>query len=176
MNEADQSGEQPNVSPEEQKLYDLVMTQAQAIVYNEHGVQAVVEKLKAMRDNPAKAIGHSAAMILRSVKGGLAKANVDVPDDVLFHAGTELVADLTELATAAKVISEDQAAQVGQEAIFEGLKTYGEVDIATGELTPEGKKKAQQELDGAKQLEPVAAAMRAGMPEQQGGMLQQQGA
>lgn len=172
-------GEQPNVTPEEQKLYDLVMTQAQAIVYNEHGVQAVVDKLKAMPDNPAKAIGHTAAMLLRSVKGGLARAKIDVPDDVLFHAGTELVADLTELATAAKVITQDQAPHVGQEAIFEGLKTYGEVEIANGELTPEGKQKAQQDLDAAKNLEPVAAAMRAGMPDSAptgGGMLRQQGA
>jgi hypothetical protein len=117
-------------------------------------------------------------MILRSVSGGLKKAGVEVPDDVLFHAGTDLVSDLTELAVTAKLVPEADSDKVAQEAFFQGLKTYGDMEIESGKLTPEHQKAAQRELDGAKELAPVAAAMHAGMPEgaqpqQPGGLLQQ---
>lgn len=167
--------EESNVSPEEQKLYDLVMAQAHAMIYDEQGIQAVLQKLNALKDKPAQGIGHTAAMLIRSIKGGLKRAKIDVPDDVLFHAGTELVADITEIAVAAKIITEEQASEIGQEAVFEGLKTYGEVEMASGELTPKKQRAAQKQLDGAKELAPVAQAMNAGMPEGQpaGGLLEQ---
>lgn len=168
VGEDDGEGEEAaNVTPQEQALYDFVMVQAHENLYSEQGVKSLMEKFSSMKDRIPFAVGHTAAMLMRSVGGGLEQNGIPVDQNVLFHAGTELVADIVEIAVAAKIIPEEQAAEVGQQAIFEGLKAYGEQEMRSGKLTPEKQQAARADLDGAKEFAHVAKAMKTGMPQQQ---------
>lgn len=162
---SEEGEEKPNVSRREQLMYDVIMVQAHETMYSEQGVKSLVDKLASMKDKLPYAIGHTAAMMIRSVGGGLKKAGIPVEGDILLHAGTELVADITEIAVAAGMLPEAEAEAVGQQAVFEGLKIYGELDMKTG-IDPKKQAAARAELDGAKQYSKVAAAMGAGLKPQ----------
>ena len=54
--------EPPNVTPQEQKQYDVVVSKAMELIYAEDRLPTLVEKLRANSDNISGEIGHSAAM------------------------------------------------------------------------------------------------------------------
>lgn len=134
-----------NVSPEEQKQYDIVMTAARGILFGEATFKTVMDKLSGGKDEMGKTIGHTAAMVITSIKGGIEKQGRSVPEDILFHAGEEVVSDLIEMAVAAKLMQESEAEAVTKQALFEGLKVFGEGEIAKG-VAPERRASAQQEV------------------------------
>lgn len=155
--------EQPNVSPEEQAQYDRVIIEAQGLMYTENGIKTIVQKLTSMKDRLPLAIGHTAAMLIKSVSGGLKKAGQPVEGDVLFAAGQEIVADLIEIAQAAKLVPEGEDPEVlMQQSLFEGLKVYGDTEMAGG-VDPKAQAEARAQLDQP-DVAKVAAAMKAGLP------------
>lgn len=145
---APESEGESNVSPEEQAQYDIVITAARGILFGEATFKVVMDKLSGGKAEIGKTIGHTAAMVITSIKGGVEKQGREVPGDILFHAGEEVVADLIEMAVAAKLMQEADSERVTKEALFEGLKVFGEGEIAKG-VTPEKRAAAQQEVSEA---------------------------
>lgn len=101
------------------KMYDWVMLQVRESIFNDQGIQAVLGKIRSA-DDPVAGIGHTAAMLIRSVVSGAKEKGASVPKEVLSAAFKETVGDLVELAVAAKVIGEEQKVQVAQVAMKQG--------------------------------------------------------
>jgi hypothetical protein len=158
------SSEQPNVSPEEQKQYDEVVTAALSLVYDPQGFPTTVKKLVDMGDRPAFAIGHTAAMLLKSVNESVKKSGAEISDDILFAAAQEIVSDLTDIAVGAGVISKEQGDSIGEEAFYEGMKVWGQYMQDSGQITPEKQQEARNALKEAGQPDPEA--MRQQQPQQ----------
>src|SRR6185369_4280566 len=114
-----------NVSPQEQKQYDTIVTACFAMMYKQPGIAMVIQKLMAEKANIAQGIGHTAAMIIISVKGGIEKQGGHVPGDILYAAGQEVIADLIEIAVGSGLMEEKDTDEVAQKALFYGLKTAG---------------------------------------------------
>jgi hypothetical protein len=152
-----------NVSPEEQAIYETVVIAAQAMIYGKGTRDAIVQKLKLEANRPEVGIGHTAAMIAMSIRGGAQKEGKDIPDDVLFAAGQEIVADLVEVAIAAGIVKEADKEEVFKKSVFEGLRTFGESEKMQGQITPQ----VQQEARGALQ-DQVAQAQAENAPKAQG--------
>lgn len=160
--------QQPNVSPEEQAQYDAFMKQARGILMgtpdSDQSMVIVLEKLKAGRDDIGTAIGDTAAKVLRSVASGIEGKGRQVPQDILFAAGDEVVDELIEMAVAVGFMKEEQSEKIKKQAVFEGLRVYGENEIQSGKLTPEKRAAAQAEMkevlakSGARPAEIATAA------------------
>lgn len=150
--------EQPNVSPEEQKVYDTVVTGALNQIYSDSGFPAVIQKLQNFKDRPAYAIGHTAAMILMSAKNSAQKSGKTIPDDVLFAAGQEVVGDLAKIAQGVGIIPPDQAESIIEPAFYEGMKVWGQSMQDKGEITPEMQQGAKDELAASGHQLPAGAA------------------
>jgi len=127
----------PNVSPQQQGQYDAVMLAARGQIFgdptkpDETPFKMVLQKLAAGKTEIANTIGDTAAKVMTSVNGAFQEKGRAIPGDVLLHAGQELVQDLVQVAAAAKLIPEGAAPQVVKQAIFAGLKTFGEAQIKT---------------------------------------------
>lgn len=106
--------------PQQQKMYDIVMLQAREMIFNDVGMKSVVEQIGSAEKGPASGIGYTAAMLMKSVQGGLKEKGKRVPPEVLTGAYAETVADLTEVAVAAKLVPEEQKSVVAKQALAEG--------------------------------------------------------
>lgn len=152
--------QQPNVSPQEQKQYDAVMLQARGMIYGDPkkpdnliGFRTILEKLGSGKKDIGVTIGHTAAMIIRSIQTGIQQQGKKVPGDILFHAGMEVVAELIEIAEAANIMSKSQEAKVKKQALFEGMRVFGIV-----QKTPPPQQPQQPQQPQAAQAQPLQPA------------------
>ncbi len=145
----DAQGEQPNVSPEEQKQYDVVVTAAMKIMYDKGRLQTIVQKLDQGKDNLSQAIGHTAAMILMSVRSSVQKQGRTIPDDIVFAVGEDVVAQLCDIAVASKIIKQEQVEAIANAAMFEGVRAWGSAMAKNGDITPDVKRAAQEDMKTA---------------------------
>jgi hypothetical protein len=108
-----------------QKQYDIIMLQIREIMFHDNGgLQSVVEQLQTVKGGPVRAIGYTAAMLVKSVKSGLAEKGKKVDPEILKAAFLETVANLVEVAIAAKIIPPDQKQQVAQQAAADGAQIF----------------------------------------------------
>jgi pyruvate dehydrogenase E2 component (dihydrolipoamide acetyltransferase) len=118
----------PNVSPQDQALYDRVMIAARRVIYgdpnDDQRFRMVVQRMAGARDQLGQTIGNITATVLANVQGSIQKAGRQVPSYILFHAGREVIADLVQIAIAAKFATQAQVAQLTKVAIFQAVETY----------------------------------------------------
>lgn len=146
----DSEGEGEPPSEDEQGLYEELVHAAQSIIYSKDG--QIVDKLKAEPD-PAKSIGHTAAMIGMSLKQGLKQKGIDVPDETLLAAGREVVAELMEVAAHAGIIEDAGDEKIFRQAMMWAAKFYGEALQNAGAIDP--KQRAQAQVTTAKVMQAV---------------------
>ena len=156
--------EDPNAeieaSPEEQADYELVVARAYKFIYGAGKDQTL--KMLSAGESPAAGIGRATAMILRAIKTSAEQSGKKIEGDILFHAGAELVEDLSEFGKTAKVFEfrdEAEDEQQTQEALFYAMKYYGEEAMANGEVDQEA---AQQAVQQGIQQEQQAASANVG--------------
>ena len=109
-------------TPEQKQMFDGVMLNARKMIYDDTGVKTVVDKVSQSENGPAAGIGHTAAMILKSIKGGLEQQGRTIPPEVMLGALKETVGDVTDVAVAAKVLPEEQKIPTAQEAMRMGAR------------------------------------------------------
>lgn len=100
-----------------QTQFDIFMLQTRKSLYNDAGVEAFMSKLE--QGDPAKAVAHTAAMLTKSVKGGLEEKGKNVAPEILAAAFKRTLNDLMEIAVAAGKIPEGQEKDVAKRAIAE---------------------------------------------------------
>ena len=158
---ADQGGDdQPNVSPEEQKMYDTVVVAGLHQIFDEKMIGIITDKLKAGQSNISGAIGHTATMIMRSVDTSVQNQGKQIPDDVMFAAGQEIVSALVEVAISAKLMNEKQKDAVTEAAMYEGMRVWGDTMQKAHGISPDVQGQAKQDLQdaGIQQQEPQGGA------------------
>ena len=97
------SGEkQPNVSPEEQKIYDAFVDNALSVIYDEKSLPQIIESLKG-DGNPVDGLANTAGTVVVRVQDSAEQAGQELPPDVVFHAGSEILQDLAQLAEKAGI-------------------------------------------------------------------------
>lgn len=123
--------------PAQQEMFDLVMANVRGMIFDDQGVNTVIEKIRGAEGGPAQGIGHTAAMVVKSVNGGIAKQGKQVPQPVMYGALRGAVGDLTEVSAAAKVIPEEQKPQVAQQALPLAVKFLGGQDKPQPQTAPQ---------------------------------------
>jgi len=152
--EEDQGGGSSNVTPQEQAIYDTVVKAALDMIYtNGNSFQQILAKIKgeAQGQGLAFAIGHTAAMIMRSIVTGARQQGKDVPQDILLPAGQEVVSELVDVCVRAGLAKPSDEEQLNAEATMNGVQEYGKAQQNAGELTPDDQAQAQQEFSQLQQ-------------------------
>lgn len=127
--------DESNVTPEEQAEYDAFMQNALEVIYP-RGEDAqvapnVLKGLSATPDKPLLALATTTVSMVIALRDSAEKAGSPISDDVLFHAGADLVAELAEVAEAAKIH------EFSEEEIENAF--YMALDLYRGEAEQSGK-------------------------------------
>lgn len=152
------AGEPSNVSPEEQAAYDQFVNNAYNVIYSGQDqsgkptpAPAILQSLKASQD-PIDNLAHTTVLVVNMVQQSAQKAGKQVPDDVVFHASTEIGEDLANLAKLAKI--HDYSEKELQAAFYRGADMYRQMGEASGQINPD---------DLKQQMGVVAEADKRGM-------------
>jgi hypothetical protein len=141
--------EPANVSPDEQKMYDTVVVKAMQLLYDPKRMPVLVDKLKANTDNISGEIGHSAAMTMLTIYRTVQNNDQEIPEDVLYAAGQEIVSQITDIAEAAGLVDPKGSEKVAEAALYEGLRIWGQSMGQHGEITGDKQTEAASLLSQA---------------------------
>lgn len=137
----DEQEPQPNVSPEEQAQYDMVVRNALKIIYpeGEEGAQPTVspQVLKGLSGSkePVMNLATTAVTIVTGLRDSAKKAGQPIADDVLFHAGVAIIEELAEVAEAAKI--HDYSDKDEEHALYLALDMYRSAGEQSGDVDKE---------------------------------------
>lgn len=129
-------GEQA-ASPEEQQLYDEIVSKAYTLIFDEKAGKVrepVLEHLKG--DDPIEALAQTAAQVFGRVMQAAAEDGVQIPGDVKEAAGAEVFETMAEIASEAGIydfMGDDKAFQAAFLRAADGLSNIerqnGSIDI-----------------------------------------------
>lgn len=128
-----------NVTREQQTQYDVVISAARKSLYGEAQddtrFKMLLERLSGAKEEIANAIGSVTAVVMTNIAGTAKKQGRQIPAPILFHAGREVIADLVEIAVAAKFLEQARAAEVTKEAMLEWVRIFKEGGAPGAEAT-----------------------------------------
>lgn len=146
--EGDEGENAPNVTPEEQAVYDRVMLNALKIVYPEGEAEATVSPkiLAALKgsDNPMLNLSTATVSLVIGLRDSAKQAGNPVPDDVLYHAAIAIVEELAEVAEAANI--HDYSEKDIENAFYGALDMYRSAATQSGDIDTDGLKQGWDEL------------------------------
>ncbi len=122
--------------PKQQKMFDMVMANVRGMIFNDAGIKGVLDKIQSAEKGPVQGVAHTAAMLVKSVDGGIKQQGKMVPQPVLFGALRGAVGDLTEVAAAANIIPEEEKPKVAQAALPEAAQYLKQPQPAQGQQPP----------------------------------------
>jgi hypothetical protein len=130
-NEQAEVEEQPNASPEEQKQYDLFIKNAMELMYTQDGkAQPEVLQRLSTGNKPIDSMAQTVVWLTMLVEQDAERNGMHIEDDVLFHASTEILEQLVELAEAAGLHEYKEAEMQG--AWYQALDMYREANTGEG--------------------------------------------
>lgn len=155
---------QEEATEEEQAKYTLVVARAIKLFHGTGRDQTL--KMLASGETPAESVGRTAAMTVRMIKKSADEAGKPIEDEILFHAGVEIVDELFNYGTQAGVFKFSDAKEAQQqhdESLFYALKYYGEEALANGEVDRNAMQQAMQQGIQQEQSAQVGGAVRQAM-------------
>lgn len=145
--DSDVPGQKPNVSPEEQKQYASVVEAGRSLYLAKTAQDALLQKLRAGGyQNIGKSIGHTVAMIALSVLRAAKSQGSVLELDMLEQAAREWLAELIEIAEAAKLSWPKNRDQIINQAYAVALPAFGNGMKDAGLITPQDRQMAQAHL------------------------------
>ena len=100
------------------------MVNVREMMYSEQGTPFILQQIQTSDQGPVKGIAYTAAMIIKSIKGGFEQKGKKVQPQVLKTAFMETVADLVDLAISAGILEEGQKKEAAQQALAQGAEIY----------------------------------------------------
>jgi len=143
-----EGGEQPNVTPEEQEIYERVVLNALKIIYPEGEGEAtvspqIVAALKGS-ENPIMNLATAAVSLVTGLRDSAKKAGAPIPDEILYHAGAAIVEELAEVAEATKI--HDYSEKDIESAFYAALDMYRAAASQSGDIDEAGMKQGWDEM------------------------------
>lgn len=123
--------EEPNVSEDEQRQYDLVVKNGMELLYTPEGkVQPEVLQRLSTGNKPIETLAQTAVWLVMLLEQDAQRNGQPIEDDVLFHAGRELFEQMIEIAEAADIHNFKEAEIQG--AWYNALDMYREANSDEG--------------------------------------------
>lgn len=138
----DSQGSDSNVSPEEQAMYDRFVKNGLSIIYPQgtngqvspvvmahlsgqlepEAQQQFAKAEPPLAGNPVDNLATSAVLIVLMLESSAAQANHPTPPEIVMHGGAELLGELADIATAAKI--HDYSEKEIEGATYRGMDLY----------------------------------------------------
>ena len=121
----------PNVTPEEQQEYDAFVQNAMNVMYREEGeVEPEILKRLSTGNKPIDTLAQTTVWLVMLIEQDAKRNQMPISDDVIFHAGKEIMEQLIEVAEAADLHDFKQAEIQG--AWYQALDMYREANSDEG--------------------------------------------
>lgn len=147
--------EQPNVSAEEQAQYDQFINNALVLIYSDQTFPQIRQMLteaskpdpdgvEGPKPGPTDVLADVTVLVVRRVEESGREAGQTLSQDVVFHGGSEILADLADLCEKAQIhtFSDEEI----EAAWFKALDRYMAVASSAGELNPDAFQSDFQEI------------------------------
>ncbi len=150
--------EQPNVSPEEQQVYDIFVDNVFSALYDEKALPQTIEALKG-DGNPVDGLANTAVTAFIRVQDSAEEAGAPLSPDVLFHGGVEVVENLADFAEQAGIHTFKQ--EEIEAALFQAMDIYRSAKGGDGPPNPEIVQDFEQivALDKAGKIDEIAPGL-----------------
>lgn len=115
-------GDQP--TPQEQNAMDRVVLACLKIIYDQSTHQDIVQMLSQKKDDPSQALADTTTLLITQVDQ---KSGGKVPETVILPAAADVLGELADLATKAKIFQVDEktAAVAMQKMLMSLAEQYG---------------------------------------------------
>lgn len=142
-------GEQAsNVTPEEQAQYDEFVNNAYRIFYSEKTFPEFMARMRAAAEqDPVEGLAATTVKVVVRVEESARRNGKDISDDVVFHAGVEIMESLAD--TAAKAGIHEYDAKEVEAASLRAMDMYRVTAGQMGLIDPEQAKRRFSELQQA---------------------------
>lgn len=142
---------QPNVTPEEQAQYEMIVKNALEIIYpkGEEALSPEVSKSLTGSDKPVLNLALTAVTVIQGLVASAKQAGKPLDQEVLFHAGTQILEELAEAAEAFKI--HDYSEEDVEHALYLAVDMYREQATQAGDINPDEMKGLFAELQQADQ-------------------------
>ena len=141
-----EDGEQPTA--EEQAAYNRFVGNALLLMSNEEVTPALLRTI-GTADDPAAGVGEAAASVFLRVEAAADEQGIEIPGDVAFQGGVEIVENVADIALAAGIADLDDDEL--ERALLTGLDTVREVKAQRGDLDQEAAQADLRRLAEAEQ-------------------------
>jgi hypothetical protein len=159
--EAQPEGEM--ATPEEQQLYNEVVTRAKKLVFDEQKqeVRPAIVKMLKEGDDPVQALGQAAGTVFFRVLQSATKAGIEIPPSVEVAAAEEVFSDVAQIAstvTGTDFMADDQQYEG---AFYVAVDECRQMMSAAGMVDQEAALAEMQDMSAADQSGQLDGAMQA---------------
>lgn len=156
IDDSDEQGQQPNVTPEEQAQYDAFVNNGLKVIYGadpnaegggEPGARPdILNRLKESSD-PLENLANTTVWLVTMLETSAEKGGTQLDDAVVMHGGKAMLEELAEVAEAANI--HDYSEKEMEGAWYRGLDLYRETATQDGRVDPETLKQQFGEIQTA---------------------------
>lgn len=149
----DQSGQQPDdsggeeASPAEDQQFKAFVGNAMNLIYTPQTMPKILNRLQENGGDPVGALAEVSVMIVQRVSESAEKAGQQIPPEVIFHAGAEIMNDLAELSS--KSGAHDYTDEELNNAFIRGVDMYRDKLDKQGKLDHASAQADVQRLNAA---------------------------
>ena len=156
IDDSDEQGQQPNVSPEEQAQYDAFVGNGLKVIYGEGANPSgedepavrpdILNRLKESSD-PLENLANTTVWLVTMLETSAEKGGNQLDDAVVMHGGKAMLEELAEVSEAAGI--HDYSEKEMEGAWYRGLDLYRETATQDGRVDPESLKEQFGEIQRA---------------------------
>lgn len=151
IDDSDEEGQQPNVTPEEQAQYDAFVGNGLKVIYGAEGEEAgarpdILNRLKESSD-PLENLANTTVWLVTMLETSAEKGGNQLDDAVVMHGGKAMLEELAEVAEAANI--HDYSEEEMEGAWYRGLDLYRETATQDGRVDPDALKEQFGEIQRA---------------------------
>ena len=152
-----------DATPEEQQMYDRFISMSMMALYDKKMMPKMMKMIESTPDDPVEGIAEVGAQIAMRVVNKAKDDGIDIPGDIILHAGEELIELIVEL------VEESGIAQVAPEqaeaAFLTAADKFGKMSREAGSYSKEQEQTDTAELErmsGAGEIDSMVQQMSAG--------------
>lgn len=136
----------PNVTPEEQAMYETFVDNARQLIFGKETMPAILDGMKADPE-PVRALAEPVVHITMRLQKSAMQAGQPLDDAILLNGGEAIMADLAEMSAAAGI--HEYTPDELEQAAYLSMDMYGDLALKEGLIDQEGMKGSYQEMVAA---------------------------
>lgn len=136
----------PNVSPEEQAMYDKFVDNGLSLIFDEKAAPQLLNRIKSA-PNPVEGLAATTVMVVSRLRDSAENSGQQIEPAVLLHGGAELMENIAMLAKASGVHEYSESEM--EQATYAAMDQYGDQAVKSGKVDKQAVAQDFQEMMAA---------------------------